>query len=480
MQELDDLVLLREYATRQSETAFETLVARRVDFVYSAALRQVRDPHLAEEVTQAVFIILAQKAGKISDKTILAGWLFKTTRFAAFAQIRAAAKHARQQKEWHMQTELESAVHDPLWEQMSPLLDQALASLGEADRQAVLLRFFENKSLAEIGDTLGTSEDTARKRVMRAVEKLHRYFNKRGVSSTTAIFAGVMSANAVQAAPVGLVKTVSGAAIAKGSVATTANFTLVKGTLKLMNWSNMKMALVIGVAAILMAGTTGLVAGYIHKKEDTIYYKMVDDAYQLFSSVDQSKLVVNISITSPNKTVHPSDIHLIIKSTVKGPIPILLSTNGDIINVPHDETLRRENPPVEHEPKGKLNFSIFCHIPLPANTFSYGRLVDGVAEVNKTFAKIDQLLKSSYANEVPSSTTKLIERNVQEIIFLFPGSSAGKATVEIMSTTGVRKYTADVNSQIKFKLDPALALENPEVRVSEKPIYIAPDFFDKP
>ena len=480
MQELDDLVLLREYATRQSETAFETLVARRVDFVYSAALRQVRDPHLAEEVTQAVFIILAQKAGEISDKTILAGWLFKTTRFAAFAQIRAAAKHARQQKEWHMQTELEPALHDPLWEQMSPLLDQALASLGEADRQAVLLRFFENKSLAEIGDTLGTSEDTARKRVMRAVEKLHRYFTKRGVSSTTAILAGAMSANAVQAAPVGLVKTVSGAAIAKGSVATTANFTLVKGTLKLMNWSNMKMALVIGVAAILMAGTTGLVAGYIHKKEDTFYYKMADDAYQLLSSVDQSKLVVNISITSPNKTVHPSDIHLIIESTVKGPIPILLSTNGDILNVPHDETLRRENPPVEHEPKGKLNFSIFCHIPLPANTFSYGRLGDGVAEVNKTFAKIDQLLKSSYANEVPSSTTKLIERNVQEIIFLFPGSSAGKATVEIMSTTGVRKYTADANSQIKFKLDPALALENPEVRVSEKPIFIAPDFFDKP
>src|SRR5580692_779373 len=145
MQELDDLALLREYATRQSENAFATLVARRVDFVYSAALRQVRDPHLAEEVTQAVFIILAQKAGKISDKTILAGWLFKTTRFAAFAQIRAAAKHARQQKEWHMQTELESARHDPLWEQMSPLLDQALASLGETDRQAVLLRFFENK-----------------------------------------------------------------------------------------------------------------------------------------------------------------------------------------------------------------------------------------------------------------------------------------------------------------------------------------------
>jgi uncharacterized protein (TIGR03435 family) len=255
MQELDDLALLREYATRQSETAFETIVARRVDFVYSAALRQVRDPHLAEEVTQAVFIILAQKAGKISDKTILAGWLFKTTRFAAFAQIRAAAKHARQQKEWHMQTELESARHDPLWEQMSPLLDQALASLGETDQQAVLLRFFENKSLAEIGDTLGTSEDTARKRVMRALEKLHRYFNKHGVSSTTTILAGVMSAHSVQAAPVGLVKTVSTVAIMKGAAASTSTLTLIKGVMKIMAWSKAKNAIVIAASALLTVGT---------------------------------------------------------------------------------------------------------------------------------------------------------------------------------------------------------------------------------
>ena len=95
MQDLDDLTLLREYAARQSESAFAELVARRIGFVYAAALRQVRDPHLAEEITQAVFIILAQKAGKISDQTILAGWLFKTTRYAALAQTRAAVKHSR-------------------------------------------------------------------------------------------------------------------------------------------------------------------------------------------------------------------------------------------------------------------------------------------------------------------------------------------------------------------------------------------------
>ena len=163
MQAMDDMALLREYATGNSEAAFETLVSRRVGFVYSMALRQVRDPHLAEEVTQAVFIILAQKAGRISNKTILAGWLFRTTRFAALAQMRADAKRRRREQEANMQSEIQPTAPDAFWEQMSPLLDEALATLGETDRQAVLLRFFENRSMAEVGHSLGTGEDTARK-----------------------------------------------------------------------------------------------------------------------------------------------------------------------------------------------------------------------------------------------------------------------------------------------------------------------------
>src|SRR5262249_8210854 len=151
MQAMDDLVLLREYQRNHSETAFETLVSRHLRLVYSAALRQTRDPYLAEEVTQAVFIILATKAGKISDKTILSGWLFKTTRFVAMAQRRRAAKRRHIEQEFHMQAEVLSNNSDPLWEQISPLLDEALMALGEQDRQAVLLRFFETKSLAEVG-----------------------------------------------------------------------------------------------------------------------------------------------------------------------------------------------------------------------------------------------------------------------------------------------------------------------------------------
>jgi RNA polymerase sigma factor (sigma-70 family) len=254
MQAMDDMVLLREYATSNSEAAFETLVSRRVGFVYSAALRQVRDPHLAEEITQAVFIILAQKAGRISEKTILTGWLFKTTRFAALAQMRADAKRRQREQEAQMQSELQTTTPDPLWEQMSPLLDEALATLGETDRQAVLLRFFENKSLAEVGSHLGTGEDTVRKRIVRALKKLHRYFNKRGISSTTAIIAGAISANSVQAAPVALAKLVTAVAVVKGSIAAVSTLSLVKGTMKIMTWMKLKIAVCVGATAMLVGG----------------------------------------------------------------------------------------------------------------------------------------------------------------------------------------------------------------------------------
>jgi RNA polymerase sigma factor (sigma-70 family) len=275
MSEPDDLALLREYAAQNSESAFAKLVSRRVDFVYSAALRQTQNPHLAEEITQAVFILLAQKAGKISDKTILTGWLFKTTRFTALAQIRAETKRARQQKEFQMQSHLEYTPDDlsrrseaevELWNQMSPLLDEALAALGETDRQAVLLRLFENKSLAEVGNFLGIGEDTARKRISRALEKLHRHFNRRDVNSTTAIIAGAISTNSIHAAPIGLAKTISTVAVVKGAMASTSTLTLIKGALKIMAWTKVKTAIVASAVALLAAGATTLTVTKIQSR----------------------------------------------------------------------------------------------------------------------------------------------------------------------------------------------------------------------
>lgn len=265
MEGLDDIALLREYADRNSEEAFEKLVVRRIGFVYSAALRQVRDPHLAEEVTQAVFIILAQKAGRISGKTILTGWLFKTTRFAAVAQMRAAAKRREREQEAQMQTEIDRTTPDLVWEQMAPILDEALASLREPDRQAILLRFIENKALAEVGNALRMTEDTARKRVSRALEKLRAYFAKRGVDSTTTFLANALSVYAVHATPTHLTGTIAATAM-KGSTIAASTLTLVKGTLNVMAWIKAKAAIVIG-ASTLIVGTAILT---LHAQEEKI------------------------------------------------------------------------------------------------------------------------------------------------------------------------------------------------------------------
>ena len=256
MHELDDNVLLRQYAEQNSETAFAALVARHVNKVYSVALRYTRNAYAAEEITQAVFVILAKKSGRLGRKVIFSGWLYETARLTAVTYIRSEIRRAHREQEAHMQTALNENADDA-WPHIAPLLDDAMSKLSEADRHAVVLRYFDGKSLGEVGAAMGASEDAAKKRVTRAVEKLRGYFTKRRVTLTAAILTAAISANSVQAAPLSLAATVTATA-AKGAAVSGSILTLIKGALKIMAYTKMKTAAVTG--AVVLIATLGTVS----------------------------------------------------------------------------------------------------------------------------------------------------------------------------------------------------------------------------
>lgn len=253
MQEVVDSTLLREYVAHGSEEAFATLVRRHINKVYSIALRHTRNLHQAEEITQAVFVILAQKSRHLSRGVVLSGWLYQTARFAAVTFIRSEIRRARREQEAHMQRSLNEPEPD-VWSQIAPLLDTAMAGLSETDRHAVVLRFFDGKSMREVGIALGASEDAAKMRVSRAVEKLRLFFGRRGIVVPGAVLTGTIAANAVQAAPASLARTATSLALAQGATASGATLTLIKGALKLTAWTKAKTTVLVGAGLLLAAG----------------------------------------------------------------------------------------------------------------------------------------------------------------------------------------------------------------------------------
>lgn len=234
--------LLAGYTRHDTEDAFAEIVRRHLNLVYSAALRQTRSPQLAEEVVQSVFLKLAREAARLAPETILAAWLYQVTRHQAIDVVR---REARRRLREQFATEM-NALHTGSadWTPLEPLLDEAMAALDETDRTAVLLRYFENKSLREVGSTLGTTDDAAQKRVSRAVERLRSFFAQRGVTVTVSGLAVVLSTHAVQAAPPGLALVIASTAhlssltstplAAKAIVMTTLKKTLLAATAVLM------------------------------------------------------------------------------------------------------------------------------------------------------------------------------------------------------------------------------------------------------
>jgi len=247
-----DVELLRRYADDRSEAAFAELVARHVNLVYSAALRQVAgDSHLAQDVTQLVFIDLARKAARLTRHPSLTGWLYTSVRYAAATARRSDQRRQQREQEAHTMDELrQDPQTDTDWELLKPVLDEGMHALRDKDRHAILLRFFENKPLAEVGQAVGLNENATRKRVDRAVDKLRDFLGRRGVHLSAAVLAGTLSSHAVTAVPAGLAGTVTVASLAEAATASMGILPFIK----LMMITKAKIA-----ATVLTVGLTATV-----------------------------------------------------------------------------------------------------------------------------------------------------------------------------------------------------------------------------
>jgi len=264
MREVSDMELLRHYSQQGSEEAFAELVRRHIHLVYSVALRHVRIAAAAEEITQAVFVILASKAASLRPATVLESWLYETTRLTSLSFLRGERRRQRREQEAYMQSTAQESPDVPVWNQLAPLLDEAMARLQHKDREAVILRFFKEKNLGDVAVALQVSESAAQSRVHRAVNKLRKFFIKRGVVLTTAAIAGAISANSVQAAPAALARTVTAVGLAKGATASATTLIMIKEALKLIAWAKAKTAVVIATVVLMGTGTTMVTVQAVH------------------------------------------------------------------------------------------------------------------------------------------------------------------------------------------------------------------------
>ena len=253
---MDDFSLLQSYIRNRNEAAFETLMQRHAGLVYSASLRLTSDAQIAEDVTQAVFIVLSRKADQLKADVVLPAWLMTVTKLiAANARRRKSAQHRVEQEAASMaQNRAEFAD----WQSLAPVLDDAIASLNETDRVAVVLRYFGKCSSRDIGARLGISTDAAEKRMQRALEKLRVFFARRGIAISALVLAEQLTENSVHAAPPALVaslgKVVSTAAVGAQAA---PSLILAKGAMTAM--AATKSITLLGIALVVV----GLGAGFI-------------------------------------------------------------------------------------------------------------------------------------------------------------------------------------------------------------------------
>jgi RNA polymerase sigma factor (sigma-70 family) len=334
--ERTDSELLGDYAENGSESAFTELVSRHVGLVYSVALRVVVDPHLAEDVTQATFAILAQEARRLGGRTFLSSWLHRTASNQAANLVRGEMRRrAREQEAYAMQT----PESEPEWKQLAPVLDAALNKMAEPDRAVIFLRYFEKRTAADIARALSLTEEAAQKRISRALERLRASLCGHGVSLSATTLAALVSAQAVVATPIGLLTSASTAALAGG----TAGGQIIGTTLKFLIMSKIK----IGAVSALVAAAV-VVPILIHQKQIA---RLREDNNALRQQVeergDNEKLLARPAAASQPTVITDAERSELLR--LRGEVSRLRRDAQELARVPAKPPAERPATPTEEE-----------------------------------------------------------------------------------------------------------------------------------
>lgn len=433
-----DTELLRRFDRTNAEDAFAELVKRHVNLVFSAALRQVHgDEHLAKDVAQTVFSDLARKAGSLARRESLTGWLYTSAHHAAAKIIRSETRRRDREEKFMRESEgsgtgvppVQSANELAEWENLRPMLDAAMHELREADREAILLRYFENRPFADVGAKLGLNENAARMRVERALERLRAVFAKRGIAATSAL-AAVISANAVQFAPVGFSATLTTAAI---TTAGTGAFTL----MKIMTMTNLKL----GVSALVVAGTaTALV---VQQQNQT---KLRDENGVLQQQVaqlrtDNESFSNRLAAAGDVKKLPDDQFNELLK--LRGEVGVLRRQNeSQKAQISQNEAIRKNTQFIGHTPgtyisKEQLSDAGYATPETALETINWAMMSGTYDQVNQGLSP--ELLADEFKN--PNGREDF-EKQQKMIAPLFKG-------MQIVAA----KSLADDRVELKFKMD---------------------------
>jgi RNA polymerase sigma factor (sigma-70 family) len=295
-----DTELLRAFADSQSEDSFRHLVDRHLPLVLGTARRLTADSGAAEDIAQRVFILLARKAPRLSPGVILSGWLYRVTRFTASRFLRSEERRRRREQEAILMN-LDPAP-DPSWKALQPFLDDALTGLSETDRNAVLLRYFQDCSVREVSARLGLSEEAAGKRLQRALEKLQKFFKRKGVQISAAtlatglaserVQAGVRSGIAAKICADALQKSKSGVAPTGASLLANA---VAAWQFLVPGWIAISSVIVIGASGLLLVTMTTLEKTGSEKPTPAVVASSVPSAAPL-SVVDTNEFPASVQI----------------------------------------------------------------------------------------------------------------------------------------------------------------------------------------